>query len=235
MNFFQCPFESNNNNQYPYTKQNLFALQRLAFAIEQAISIFHETTKNNEIIYEVDFENDRVQEIHTNYNGEPYSWGWNNNVNEILSKVKSISTIQIINEQDLYNILTNREKIEFLLQEYYNEEQQQQGLEQIKKELKEQIRAELQKQNEEQKILLSNENSRQNIIDFIINNNDSIRIEDLKIYEPVYKCYRKKGHCHICNSLSNIICMSCSSHSYIKEEIWLCTNHWQQHKIEKHE
>ena len=77
MNFFQCPFESNNNNQYPYTKESLFALQRVAFAIEQAISIFHETTKNNEIIYELDFENDRVQEIHTNYNGESYSWGWN--------------------------------------------------------------------------------------------------------------------------------------------------------------
>ena len=41
----------------------------------------------------------------------------------------------------------------------------------------------------------------------------------LKISEPIYKCYRKKGHCHICNSLSNIICMSCSSHNYIKEEI----------------
>ena len=62
MNFFQCPFE-NNNNQYPYTKEDLFTLQRIAFTIEQAISIFHETTKNNEIIYEVDFENDRVQEI----------------------------------------------------------------------------------------------------------------------------------------------------------------------------
>ncbi len=93
MNFFQCPFESN-NNQYPYTKEQLFFLQRVAFAIEQAISIFHETTKNNEIIYEVDFENDRVQEIHTNYNGEPYSWGWNDcNVKEQLSKVKPISLL----------------------------------------------------------------------------------------------------------------------------------------------
>ena len=66
---------NNNNNQYPYTKEQLFALQGLAFTIEQAISIFHETTKDNEIIYEVDFENDRVQEIHTKYNGEPESWG----------------------------------------------------------------------------------------------------------------------------------------------------------------
>ncbi len=119
MNFFQCPFE-HNNNQYPYTKEQLFALQRIAFAIEQAISIFHETTKNNEIIYEVDFQNDRIREIHTNYNGEPFSWGWNDrNVKEQLSKVKPISsTIQIINERDIYNILTNREKLEYLLQEY---------------------------------------------------------------------------------------------------------------------
>jgi hypothetical protein len=211
MNFFQCPFE-NNNNQFPYTKQNLFALQRLAFAIEQAISIFHETTKNNEIIYEVDFENDRVKEIHTKYNDEPESWGWNDNIKEQLSKVKPISTtIQIINEQDIYNILTNREKLEYLLQEYEKNDQLD---------------------KEQQQILLSKENSRQTIIDFIIDNKNSIRVEDLKISEPFYKCYRKKGNCIICNNLSNIICTNyCNSH----EEIWLCTNHWQQHKIEKHE
>ena len=47
MNFFQCPFESkDNNNQYSnYTKEDLFALQRIAFAIEQAISTFLETNK----------------------------------------------------------------------------------------------------------------------------------------------------------------------------------------------
>ena len=213
MNFFQCPFESN-NNQYPYTKEHLFALQRLAFTIEQAISIFHETTKNNEIIYEVDFENDRVQEIHTNYNGEPYNEGWNDlNVKEQLSKVKPISsTIKIINEQEIYNILTNRETLEFILQEYYKEQQYKHELE------------------EEQQILLS-EDKRHNIIDFILNNKDSIRVEDLNISEPFYKCYREKANCSICNSLSNIICTNCNNH----EEIWLCTNHWQQHKKEKHE
>ena len=117
MNFFQCPFEGN-NNQYSYTKENLFTLQRVAFVIEQAITTFFETTKNNEIIYEVDFLNDRVQEIHTNYNGEPEIWGWNHNVKEQLSKVKSISNIVIRDEQDTYLILTNREKLECLLQEY---------------------------------------------------------------------------------------------------------------------
>ena len=185
MNFFQCPFE-NNNNQYPYTKEQLFTLQRLAFDIEQAISIFHETTKNNEIIYEVDFENNRVQEIHTNYNGELYSRRWNDcNVKEQLSKIKPISTtIQIINEQDIYNILTNREKLECLLQEYYNKEQQQKQ----------------QELEEEQQTLLS-EDKIHNIVDFIVDNKDSIRIEDLEISEPFYKCYRKKGKCIICNQL----------------------------------
>ena len=126
MNIFSCPFESrksyNENEEieskYPYKREDLFALQQISFAIEQAISTFFEITKDNEIIYEVDFENDRVQEIHTKYNGEPESWGWKENVKEQLSKVKPISNIVIRDEQDIYNILTNREKLEYLFQEY---------------------------------------------------------------------------------------------------------------------
>jgi hypothetical protein len=127
MNFFQCPFESKENNSniennkeliYPYKREDLFFLERVAFVIEQAITTIFEITRNNEIIFEVDFENDRVQEIHTKYSGEPESWGWNNNVNEILSNVKPISTIQIRDEKDIYSILTNREKLECLIEEY---------------------------------------------------------------------------------------------------------------------
>ena len=73
--------------------------------------------------------------------------------------------------------------------------------------------------------------NKQNIIDFIIDNKDSIKIEDLKIYEPVYICYREKGNCQICNNISNIICISCSNYN---NEIRLCTNHWQKHGIENH-
>jgi hypothetical protein len=82
----------------------------------------------------------------------------------------------------------------------------------------------------EQLILLKE--YKQDIIDFIVDNKDSIRIEDLKIYEPIYKCYREKGNCRICNSLSNIICKNCSSN--YKNEIWLCTNHWQQYAIDNY-
>lgn len=241
MNFFQCPFESTNNNQYPYTKEKLFALQRVAFAIEQAISIFHETTKNNEIIYEVDFENDKVHEIHTKYNGESESWGWHENVNEQLSKVKPISNIIIRDEQDIFNILTNREKLEYLIEEFENqldiESQDQENEiynENLKPELKIQMKKELKKHKEEQLILLKE--NKISTINFVINNKDSIRIEDLKIYEPIYKCYREKGICRICNSLSNIICKNCyNNYNYSNnKEIWYCVNHWKQHAMDNH-
>ena len=212
MNFYKCPFD--NNFQNSYTKEVLFTLQRIAFTIELAISTFFGITKDNEIIYEVDFENDRVHEIHTAYNGEPKNWDWINNVKEQLSKVKPISNIMIRIEEDIYTILTNKEKLNFLLKEYY---------EKYQKRLKE-------SEEQQQQIILNKEEKRHNIVSFILDNNkDSIKIEDLKIYEPIYKCYRARGNCINCNSLSNIICINCNNHS------WLCTNHWQQHKIEKHE
>ena len=70
------------------------------------------------------------------------------------------------------------------------------------------------------------------IIDFIINNNDSIRIEDLKISESFYKCYRQKENCIICNRLSNIIYINCNNYN---KGIWLCADHWKQHAIENHD
>ena len=94
--------------------------------------------------------------------------------------------------------------------------------------LKAKIKEDLEEQGKEQQILLKE--NKQNIIDFIIGNKESIKIEDLKIYGLVYKCYRKKGNCQICNSSTNIICKNCNNY----KEIWLCTNHWQQHAIGKH-
>jgi hypothetical protein len=305
-NVFSCPFESINSYnkkqiepKYPYKIEDLFALQRISFAIEQAITTFSETTKNNEIIYEVDFENDRVQEIHTKYNGEPESWGWQENVKGQLSKVKPISNIVIRDEYDIYNILTNKEKLEYLFQEYErknnhrlaNEEAQLQvccdentpcvptnadiddsnnkkvisstitteslvvnqtkeqnhshkgenchsknvkddglDIEHLKPDLKSKIQDELERSHREQQILLKE--NKQTIIDFLLGNKDSIRVEDLKTYEPVYKCYRKKRNCQICNNLSNIICINCNDSHHNNKEVWICTNHWQEHVFE---
>ena len=227
MNIFRCPFDSKDKDDdnskeekeksnYSYKIKDLFSLQRIAFAVEQAISTFHETTRNNQIIYEVNFKNNRVKEIHTTYNGLPESWGSNNDdddVNDKLSKVEPISIIQIINKYDIYNILTNREKLEYLLQEY---------------ERKQLVEESTQPDVKKEQIMKGD--IKQMIIDFLIDNKDSIKIEDLKISEPIYKCYREKGNCYICNTPSNIICIN----NHNDKEVWLCTNHWQDHAIAKH-
>jgi hypothetical protein len=295
MNIFSCPFESiksSNENEeieskYPYTREDLFALHQISFAIEQAITTFLEITKQNEIIYEIDFENDRVHEIHTRYNGEPESWGWQENVNEQLSKVKPISTIKIRDEQDIYNILTNKEKLEYLIEEYENknshrldneeeqlccdentpcvpddnnnsnkrmvidaincnnanvshkgenrhskkiEDKQELDKENIKSDPESKIKEEFEKSFREQMILLKD--NKQNIINFLVGNKESIKIEDLKAYEPIYKCYREKDCCFYCNDSTNIICISCSKHR--NKEVWVCTNHWKQHARVNH-
>ena len=138
-------------------------------------------------------------------------------------------------EQDIYNILTDREKLEYLIQEYVKENDHQLEKEEeidnynIKLDQNEKIKEEFEKSKREQKILLKE--NKQNIIDFILDNKESIKIEDLKIYEPIYKCYREKGNCQVCNTITNIICISCGNY---KNEVWLCTNHWKQHAIENH-
>jgi hypothetical protein len=255
MNIFSCPFESKeepyNNSidgkdekaKYPYKREDLFALDQISFAIEQAISTFFEITKNNEIIFEVDFENDRVQEIHTKYNGEPESWGWQENVKEQLSKkVKPISNIVIRDEQDIYNILTSGEKLESLFQEYEKKHQLEKNKQELenaiynknlKLELTIQLKEELKKHEQEQLRLLKE--NKQTIVKFLLENKDSIIMEDLKAYEPIYECYLEKGHCFYCNTTTNIICKNCSNYNYNNnKEIWLCINHWQQHAIENH-
>jgi hypothetical protein len=146
--------------------------------------------------------------------------------------VKPISNIVIRDEYDIYNILTNKEKLEYLLEEYEKyqlskERDEELENENLKPELKVKIKEELKKHEEEQLRLLKE--NRQNIIDFLLVNKDS-KIEDLKVYESIYKCYTEKGNCHICNSLTNIICKNCNY-----KDVWLCTNHWHEHAIEKHD
>ncbi len=153
-------------------------------------------------------------------------------VKEKLSQVKPISNIVIRDAQDIYNILINREKLKSFMQEYEKkishqiskEEDEELENENLKPELNAKTKEELKKHNEQQLILLKE--NKQNIIDFIVDNKDSIRFEDMKAYEPVYKCYREKGNCLYCNTISNILCKNYSSHNNNKE-IWLCTNHWK--------
>jgi hypothetical protein len=103
--------------------------------------------------------------------------------------------------------------------------------ENLKLNLKAKMKDEFKQYNEEQIVILKE--NKQTIIDFLLSKIDSIRIEDLKMYEPIYKCYREKGNCHICNILSNIVCVNSNKHNNNNKEVWLCTNHWQDHFLQK--
>jgi hypothetical protein len=57
---------------------------------------------------------------------------------------------------------------------------------------------------------------------------DKIKIEDLTLYEPIFILNIQKSKCFICQEFANIHCVNC------KDNIWLCVNHWRQHKMECH-
>jgi hypothetical protein len=220
--------------------------------------------------------------------------------------VKPISNLIIRDEQDIHDVLTNREKLENLIEEYerkqldrevccdenapcvptttYHDNSNNENIvldrtttipslitvkgkkeqhqvfgkqdfshkgenshsknidkqsvkeldvEHLKPNTKAKIQEDFEKSHREQQILLKQ--NKQSIIDFLLCNKDSIRVEDLKIYEPIYKCYREKRNCYICNTITNIICINCCNYNYNDKDVWLCTNHWQQHAIENHD
>jgi hypothetical protein len=56
---------------------------------------------------------------------------------------------------------------------------------------------------------------------------DKIKIEDLTLYEPIFTSNRQKSKCSICQEFANIHCINCGN-------VWLCVDHWKQHKIDYH-
>ena len=201
MNIFECPFDSDNYKQ-KYTKDELFFWQRISFAIDQQIHLVNKVTKDNERIYNINFENDKVQRISTDFEGIPYYSGWESNIEKQLDKVKPILEISIKNRQDLYNVLINKEKLEILL-DLKDDNYDKEDLKQFH----------LLQQNKEK------------IIDFIIGNKNKIRINDLRVYDIIYHSIIEKGNCTVCNKPSNILCINCTN------ETWICTDHYKIHQI----
>ncbi|HET7644844.1 MAG TPA: hypothetical protein VFK40_15170 [Nitrososphaeraceae archaeon] len=155
-------------------------------------------------------------------------------MNNSSNNKKSLTgTNQLVGPSQYQDNINYLHKEKNRLSKYNTEEKDNRlDLKYLKPELKSKIKDELERNQREQLILLKE--NKQNIIDFIIENKDSIRIEDLKIYEPIYKYYRQKENCQICNTLSNIVCKNCDISHNNNKEVWLCTNHWQEHAIEKH-
>ena len=71
---------------------------------------------------------------------------------------------------------------------------------------------------------------RTEIVDLFMNIKDKIRIEDLTLYEPIFTLSTQKSKCTICQEFANIHCINCSNN----DNVWLCVEHWIQHKINYH-
>jgi len=65
------------------------------------------------------------------------------------------------------------------------------------------------------------------LVEFFMTIKDSVRIEDLNVRPPVFKSNCLKGKCCICSEFANIRCTNCIN-------VWLCTDHIEQHKIHHH-
>ena len=66
------------------------------------------------------------------------------------------------------------------------------------------------------------------LVNFFMNIKDKIKIEDLRVYEPIFTSNIQKSKCSICQEFANIHCVNC------KDNIWLCVDHWCQHKKDRH-
>jgi hypothetical protein len=67
------------------------------------------------------------------------------------------------------------------------------------------------------------------LIEFFMSIKDRISIEDLRVYEPTFTSTIQKSKCSICNEFANIHCINCRNNN-----VWLCVDHWKQHKAEAH-
>jgi hypothetical protein len=127
LNRYQCPYDNYKQKVKENAKfdvSDLFALEKMAFAIELAFAKAYSMTESNEKVYEADFEAGKVTEICTNYYGEPQPSQLEEPLEEKLAEVKKLSQVPIRNVQDVRHALTNKETLNKLLIQGLNEEYQ---------------------------------------------------------------------------------------------------------------
>lgn len=71
---------------------------------------------------------------------------------------------------------------------------------------------------------------RDELVNLFMGIKDKIKIEDLTLYEPIFMSNIQKSKCSICNEFANIHCINCCNN----DNVWLCVDHWKQHKKDKH-
>jgi hypothetical protein len=123
VNFYSCPYENDkrDGNQMVITRNDLFKLNQIVEIIGRTLSKAL-NVKGTRIIYKIDFQLGKVQEIDTFLCGDPYAYNMpggkpiNHKLNEIMEQIEKLSVIPMTNLDDIFTILTNKEKLDTVLQ-----------------------------------------------------------------------------------------------------------------------
>jgi len=182
VNFYSCPYENDkrDGNQEIITRNELFVLNQIAEIIGRTLSKAL-NIKGTRIIYKIDFQVGKVQEIDTFLCGDKYAHNLpggkpvNHKLNHILPKIENLLHIPMTSLDDIFTILTDKEKMNIVFQI---------GLDKKSLEHKDEL------------------------IEFFMSIKGNVKKEDLTTSTPLLY-YVGKNKCSICSQPANIDCINC--------------------------
>ena len=212
LNIFECPYSIRNDKETNGKQDetvgldvnDLFELSEIAFQLELALTKAQVITKSNDTIYEANFETAKVRDVLTNYYGNQTYFSRDDPLEEKLAEVKRLSKVPIRNTYDIYRALTDRDTLDKVLDQELDEEYQK---------------------------------YKDDIVNFFMIIKDSIRKEDLfnalnsdaSCSDNTLRERQQYAKCSTCQEFANIHCINCYDNN-----IWLCLDHWEQHRADKH-
>lgn len=226
VNMFKCPYED---------KRDLDKLQILGDIwriFDDALKYNAKLTEHKLNTYTVDFEKKKIVHI-LRLDDSPKS----PDVEYFFSKLK-FPKFEIMGHKDLYDVITTRDKLKSVLEEYLdalssgaeNDRHNLTLVEYLRKEpdyfldvfdkIKDVITLE-ELRNTNGKTLREIEDSNEKYEKFLA--------ERRKIMSPEYRMPRPEelsGACFSCGEFANILCQNCN--------IWTCHQHWMDHGIQTH-
>jgi hypothetical protein len=181
VNFYSCPYDKEEESEAEtLIRKDLFSLNQVAEIIGRALSKAH-NIKANRIIYKIDFQSAKVQEVDTFLYGDPYAKNLPGalpieyKLNERTGLIEKLSLIPMKDLEDVFAILTDKEKMDIVFQ------------------------IGLDKKNIEHK---------DELIQFFISIKGNVKREDLTTSIPLLY-YIGKNKCSICSRPANIDCINC--------------------------
>jgi hypothetical protein len=183
VNFYSCPYDNNEREEIEggiVTRNDLFKLNQMVEIIGRSISRALDI-KGSRIIYKIDYQLGKVQEIDTFLCGDPYAQNLSggkpieHRLKEISEEIEKLSILPMRNLDDIFSILTDKEKLDTVLQIGLDKEY-------------------LQYKDE--------------LVEFFISIKSNVREQDLMVQSlSVHNIDKNK--CSVCNLPANINCTTC--------------------------